>query len=849
MERLRQARALSSTLFSVAVFCCVLGLRLEVARAAIRTWNGGGASDDTSLAANWGTTGAPIAGDALQFGGTLRLTPNQVAALSIASLTFNTGAGAFVLGGNTYTLSAGVTNSSAATQTINNAITLSGASQTWSATSGSLVFGGNIDMGTTALSIGGNFNTTINNIVSGSGTFTKTGTGILALAGANTYTGQSSINAGSVSVNSLANLASPSALGAPMTSALGTIKIGATTTGGTLIYTGGTTTTNRVIDLAGTTGGATIDASGSGALTFTSALTATGAGVKTLTLTGSSTAANTFAGAIVDNSAKNTTALVKNGTGTWTLSGTNTYSGTTTVNGGVLNLQSNAALGLGTGGTTVASGAALQIQGANLAIADALTLRGTGISNDGALRNISGNNTVSGAVTLGANTTVGADAGNLTLSGVVSGAFSLTKVGAGTLTLSNSNTFSGAVAIQNGTISVVGSGLGTGTSAVGLGASGTTGTLQYTGATTSSTRPLTLATGGAGIIDVSSAASTLTLSSGASISGSGSFEKSGAGTLVLGTANTFTGSTTINAGTLTLGNATALGPSASAAVVFGASSTGRLQLNGNNTTIVGLNTNALVGTPVIESGSATAGTDTLTVNTANSDSYGGVLQNGSTRLLALTKSGSGTLTLSGANTYTGSTTVNGGTLILASAGSALGSTASVTVNSGGTLLLGGSNQINDTATVTLAGGTIAKGNFSEGTATTPGMGALTLTATGSHIDFGTGSVGVLNFASFTPGSFTLMIDNWSGTANMPGGGASDRLIFDTSQSSNLGNFSFTGFLPGATQFDLGNGYYEITPTAAPEPSTYAAAVLAALSAGYHLVRRRRAAQSKASVAD
>src|SRR5438477_7565748 len=71
--------------------------------AATLTWSGGGASDDTSLGANWGAT-APVAGDLLHFAGSVRLTPNQVAALSIGSLTFDSGAGAFTLGGNTYTI-------------------------------------------------------------------------------------------------------------------------------------------------------------------------------------------------------------------------------------------------------------------------------------------------------------------------------------------------------------------------------------------------------------------------------------------------------------------------------------------------------------------------------------------------------------------------------------------------------------------------------------------------------------------------------------------------------------------------------------------------------------------------
>jgi len=143
--------------------------------------------------------------------------------------------------------------------------------------------------------------------------------------------------------------------------------------------------------------------------------------------------------------------------------------------------------------------------------------------------------------------------------------------------------------------------------------------------------------------------------------------------------------------------------------------------------------------------------------------------------------------------------------------------------------LGASNQINNAAGVTLDGGTIAKGDFSEGTANSVGIGTLTLSASGSHIDFGSGTVGILTFASFDPSVdlLTITIDNWTGIANTAGGPTGDRLIFNSSQTANLALFGFTGYVPGATQFNLGGGYYEITPvTAVPGSSTWTAATLA-----------------------
>jgi autotransporter-associated beta strand protein len=89
--------------------------------------------------------------------------------------------------------------------------------------------------------------------------------------------------------------------------------------------------------LGGSTGGATLDASGSGALVFTSDFRATVVGSKTLTLTGSSTADNRIGGAIVD-SGNGTTSVTKSGAGKWILSGANTYTGGTIVSAGTLAL-------------------------------------------------------------------------------------------------------------------------------------------------------------------------------------------------------------------------------------------------------------------------------------------------------------------------------------------------------------------------------------------------------------------------------------------------------------------------------------------------------------------------------
>jgi hypothetical protein len=117
------------------------------------------------------------------------------------------------------------------------------------------------------------------------------------------------------------------------------------------------------------------------------------------------------------------------------------------------------------------------------------------------------------------------------------------------------------------------------------------------------------------------------------------------------------------------------------------------------------------------------------------------------------------------------------------------------------------------------------------------MGALTLTAAGSQVDFGSGTTGILNFASFNPGTYALMIANWTGTPNTAGNASTDRLIFGSDQSANLGSFVFSGFGPGAVEINLGNGYYEITPV--PEASTWLAGAFTLGSIGLHVIRRRQ----------
>jgi fibronectin-binding autotransporter adhesin len=558
----------------------------------------------------------------------------------------------------------------------------------------------------------------------------------------------------------------------------------------------------------------------------------------TLTLTGNGTGIVTLSGTINSGNGNRDYAITKTGTGTFTLSGANTYGGATTISAGVLNIQNSSALGSTFSGTTVASGAALQLQGGISVGNEALALNGSGVASDGALRNISGNNSYGGGITLGSASTIASDSGTLTLSGgivnsgfgvtfdgassisesgVISGTGALIKNGSGTLTLNATNTFSGGSTINGGTVIA--------NSAASLGASSGAATINAgtfdAAATFSSTRNFVLGN----VASTFMVDPTFTFTSTGVISGTGTLNKTGTGTMVLSGANTYTGATTVSAGTLRISTSERIVNTSDLNVSGGTFDVQTFSQTVRNVTlssgsITGTGTGTLIGsTYAVQSGTASA----ILAGTG----------------ATMTKTTAGTVTLSGANTFTGATTVSGGTLTLSNLSTvgALGSTGSVTVNSGGTLMLGADNQINNAATMTLKGGTFAKGDFSEGGVSAPGVGALSLASTGSHIDFGTGTVGVLTFASFAPGSFILTIDNWTGTAAQPGGILTDRLIFNSDQSGNLNSFFFTGYGLGAVEVDLGNGYYEIV--AVPETSSWVAAALALTALGLHVALRRR----------
>jgi T5SS/PEP-CTERM-associated repeat protein/autotransporter-associated beta strand protein len=400
--------------------------------------------------------------------------------------------------------------------------------------------------------------------------------------------------------------------------------------------------------------------------------------------------------------------VTQEGSGKTILSGSNTYIGTTFLNAGTLSVSANNNLG-DDSGTLAFNGGTLE-NTASFTSGHAVVLNMTG--------------------------TFQTDNGTtLILTNTISGTGSLSKTKNGTLILSGSNTYSGGTLLDAGTISVsADNNLGDDSGALTI----NTGTLVNTASFTSS-RAITL--NGTGTFQTNA---DLTLTG--SISGAGSLTKTGAFSLILDAANTYSGGTTLADGTLVIGNSNALGTGA---------------LTTLDPTVVYTN-GVNVANPIIMMGDTTLEVE----NTDSATQSGTISESGGS--YAITKTGSGTLILSGTNTYSGGTTIKSG-ILTAQSDDALG-TGSVTVKKGTTLDIDGPIIVANNVTIS-------------GTGTT-GQGALTATGT--------------SFASAVTGTVTLAAN--STIANY---GTNNGFFLGAIQ---LGNNTLTvgpGLAPDAVFFDGG----------------------------------------------
>ncbi len=757
-----------------------------------------------------------------------------------ATLSAITTGGQMTETGGSYTL-----NLNGATQSGNVALSNSNTGQTLTV---------NVASGTSAI------NGVISNGGTGAGGLTLTGAGTLSLGGVNTYTGSTTVNGGTLQLgannsinsasavslnNSTLNLNGDSDKIGNLSFNNGTINFGSGTPTNTLVF-GNITSGTGLLTINGWTSGSTIlGATTAGiAAGLLSEVYFTGSGSGAVEAGALSNAGNGEGNAYVLT--PNVTFLTWNGGGAnnnWSTGG-NWVGGTAPVTtvGSVQKLDFGGTVRLAPAMNNSYSINALKFD--STAGAFVIGESGNTLTLDGTLPSIiqqsASNQTVSGGtIAVSANSVVDVSgAGSLTLSSVLTGAGSLTKLSAGTLALSGVNSgYSGAINVDSGTLQVSGSNsvLGTGSTAVlsggtlrvnagltlgnalsltGTGAGGTGALYATPGAGNTATLSGAVTLGGAATIDLGSgtlainggiggSGNTLTLTgagnatiASAITTGAGGVTLSGTGTTTFSGANTYTGTTTVNSGTLNLsattldGNLTVGGgivnDSASNQLATTTSlivNSGSFNLGGSSETIAGLS-----GT----GGTIALGTGTLTLNSTGSTSYSGLLTG--TGTLANTNTGS--LTLTGASTgFTGNVNLSNGEIV-AGATNATGSAAVNVSGTGNFEVQGGSTLASNFALST--NGSATNDGAIENTSGNNILNGSIATTANSRIqsDSGTltanGAVGI--------GSGTTLNIGGSGNTTLNGaitGGATTALTKDGSGTLALGAAS-SGFLGTAT---------------------------------------------------
>ncbi|EPF97643.1 autotransporter-associated beta strand repeat-containing protein [Brucella abortus] len=438
--------------------------------------------------------------------------------------------------------------------------------------------------------------------------------------------------------------------------------------------------------------------------------------------------------------------LMKSGTGTVTLSGANSYTGGTKVSAGTLVVAND---NTGGGTTTVDAGAGLQI--------------GTG----GTSGSLAGDIANDGTLVVDRSDAIG-------LSGAISGAGGLTKNGAGTLTLSGANSYTGATTVSAGILTLTGDNTGGGTTTVDARAELHIGTGGASGSLAGN-----IVNDGALVVDRSGV-----IGLSGVISGTGGLMKSGTGTVTLSGVNTYTGGTTLTAGTLAAASDNNLG---------GAS--GGLTFNGGTLQVMGTSWTSTNRAVSLQAGGGTFDIEDAANNFAVTQGVAGAG--------GLTKSGSGTLTLSGANSYTGATTVSASTLVVANDNTG-GGTTTVDVGAGLQIGTGGvsgslaGDIVNNGTLVVDRSNAFDLANVISGTGslTKNGAGTLTLSGVNSYTGGTTVSAGILTLTGDNTGGGTTTVDAGAvlqiGTGGTSGNLAGDianngALVVNRSDALNLAN--------------------------------------------------------------
>ncbi|MBV7478306.1 autotransporter-associated beta strand repeat-containing protein [Pseudomonas sp. PDM31] len=583
-----------------------------------------------------------------------------------------------------------------------------------------------IALGAGGVTVQGSNATTLSGVISGSGGLTKIGAGQLNLSAANTYLGNTNFSGGTVQ------------LGNNQALSTGTIYV----FGATSLLAPGIITLNNAINL-----NANLTAGGANALTLGGVLSG-GNG------------------------------LIKTGASSLTLNGANTYTGTTALNAGTLIVGSDSALGTGSlnasNGTTLDANTAVDLAnnvnlGGNLTLGgtNALTLDGMVAGIGGLIKNGAadlalnganvylGNTTLNtGKLTVGSNTALGSGTLNaadnttldankavslnnavalngalnvggtadLILTGLVSGAGSLVKNGAANLILNGANNYLDGTTLNAGTLTVVNS--------LALGS----GALTVGGAATVDSESPSVALNNAIALNAAlTVGGTQNLTLTGATSGTGPLIKNGAAKLTLNGNNTFSGGTTLNAGTLTLGNANSMG---SGALIVGGAATldnGAAFGNGNAITL--------------NAGLSVAGNNDLSLN--------GVIDGAG----SLTKNGLADLTLAGNNSFTGALNIVSGSVTTLNT-QALGNTAGVNISAGAGLNLGsdasaaalaGSGSVQLTGSNTLTVGGVSSTSTFDGDL--GGSGGVTKVGTGTL--YLTGINGVTGNTTINGGTLDL----------------------------------------------------------------------------------------------